>query len=218
MTKAATVSNVNSKNHSKEVIEKGIDLVKKVTSSISYKHRLKDSEELYSYLMSKLVNILNKYEYERNIPFECFARKSLNGHAFNFIRDHSRTVRVPRKYSELNLQYNALLKKNPKLKFEEAVKKLGVKSSDLLNAMEASQMTFAEINDYREFVSGLPDENLLVLNYLKHMDYEMREILEEIYIDQKPMHRVFQKRKISVAEGQKRLSEVLDKIQSLRDE
>lgn len=193
-------------------------LVQQVSIYITNKYRLKDQEELRSYLADKLVLILNKFEPERKIPFECFARKSLNGYAFNFIRDQARAVKVPRRHSELNLRLKALQRKNPRVSMSEAAIQLKVSEADLYKAVEAANTSFTELNDYREFCTEQSSSNPLALNFLKALDPNLREILEEIYLDSRPIHKVFQNRGITPQKGKILVKEIVKKIQFLMEE
>lgn len=193
-------------------------LVQQVSIYITNKYRLKDQEELRSYLTDKLVLILNKFDEGRNIPFECFARKSLHGYAFNFIRDQARAVKVPRRHSELNLRLKALQRKNPSLNVSEAAVMLKVSEAELYKAVEAANTSFTELNDYREFCTEQNSSNPLALNFLRAMDHNLREILEEIYLDSRPIHRVFQNRGITPQKGKILIKELVEKIQFLMEE
>lgn len=234
MTKSAVTSLVNKNvdpgkfNH--ELYVEGISLVNKVCNGFCFKYRIKDIEELHSHLIEKLVLIANKFEAGRNIPFRFFAIKSLNGYAFNFIRDHGRTIKIPRKYSELYLRYNALKKKNSysqSLTVAKAAELLVVDVELLRKSIEAASLRFSEINDYSEYENSSKfsshhslidtNEHSAALSCIKNMPLEHREILEEIYLDNKPKNRVFLNRGLTPAAGEKLLSAILKQLEELRD-
>lgn len=212
----------------KALYKEGIELVKRITNSFCFKHRIKDREELHSYLIEKLALILNKYDESRQIPFKYFANKSLMGYAFNFVRDHGRTIKIPRKYSELYLKYLALKKKSfpqKKLSIEMASEILNIDYDLLSKAIEASSLKFLEINDFREFdsVAG-SNANLNILSnaaaysYIRELDSTTREILEDIFLDSKNKDRVFYNKGLTPSQGQKLLEGVISKLAELKED
>lgn len=196
----------------------GLSLVKGFSKTFSYKHRIKDSEELESYLTEKIALIIQKYEPNRGIPFKCYAIKSLNGYALNFIRDHGRTIKIPRKFSDLYLKYSALKKRsaNYRLTIEDAARELGVDQIQLSKAVEAADLHFTDINDFTEFCSDSESDNAAI-NYIRNLDIETRELLEEIFLDGRKKHRAFFNRGISPGRGNKIIEEVIAEIRSLRE-
>lgn len=224
MTKNTIFFNVNNeldRHERKKLSLEGIELAEKICNNFCFKYRIKDREELYSYLLEKLAIILNKFDKGRNIPFRFFASKSFTGYAYNFIRDHGRTIKIPRKYSELYLKFNALKKKrNGKLSVDEAAEILEVEKKFLREAIEASSLRFSEITDYGEY-SGeclISTAESAAHLFIKNLNLYHREILEEIYVDGKSPNKVFLNKGLTPSQGERLVKKLIEEIYELSDD
>lgn len=97
-------------------IQLGMDLAKIIANQKAYKHNL-DADNLYSFLLEKfcskiLPKLISAKQTNKYKP-KAFIIKSLNGYALNFLRDHSRPIKISRKYKDLYMQERAMLKRQP---------------------------------------------------------------------------------------------------------
>lgn len=196
---------------------KGLTLIKQIVNTFYYRYRIIDKEELKSHLTEKLVLIIRKYDISLGIDFKYFAIPSLKGYAFNYIRDHGRTVKVPRKYCELYIKYNALNRKNDyKLSIEEASKLMNVDLELLRVALEATNLKFSEIDSYNSTLICNKSKNFST-SYIESLPLLVREMLEEIFLDNIQEERVFLNRGLTPSKGREILQKYLNEIFKLKD-
>lgn len=195
----------------------GLKLVDQVANTFYYKYRILDKQELASHLTEKLVLIISKFDTSRGIEFKYFAMPSLKGYAYNYVRDHGRIVRIPRKYSELYMKYNSLNKNNGhKLPIKEAALMMGIEEELLSTALTAAGSKFPEISSFN---STLVCNNGLSMGeaFLKSIPHNIYEMLEEIYLDKTSEDRVFLKRGLTPKRGRELVSPYLKEIHKLRE-
>lgn len=199
-----------------ELYIEGLQIVNKIVNSFSYKYRIIDKEELKSYLVEKLVLVIKKFDRTKGIKFKYFAIPSLQGYGWNFIRDHGRIVRVPRKYSELYMKFSALNRKNDyKLTISEAAIKMDVDETLLRTALEAANTRFFEITNYNETIECNKNYNEAIL-YMKSIPKHIYEIIEEIYLDGIAEERVFFQYGLTPLQGRRLINNYLSKIHKLK--
>ena len=163
-----------------------------------------------------MVLVITKFDSKRNIKFKYFAIPSLRGYAWNFIRDHGRIIKIPRKYCELYMKYNSLNKKKDfKLTIPEAAKLMEIDEQLLRTALEAANLKFSEITTYNS--SLVCDKSLdLSTVYIKNLPKDIYEMLEEIYIDNIDEKKVFLNRGLTPLKGRKIIQKYLDEIFKLQ--
>lgn len=200
-----------------ELYNTGLKLINQIVNTFSHKYRIIDKTELKSHLTEKLVLIMNKFDASREIPFKYFAIPSLKGYAWNYIRDHGRTVKVPRKYSELYMKFNSLNRKyDYKLTVPMAAELMEIDEELLRTALEASNLKFSEITSFNSTL--ICDKSLdLATAYVRNIPEYIYSILEEIFIDEKVEEKVFLKYGLSPHQGRRLIKPYLENIFKLRD-
>lgn len=199
-------------------------LVKNFSRHFCYRYRIKDIEELEGYLMEKMILIMKKFDKSRNVNFYHYAKKCLNGYSFNFLRDKCRIVKIPRKYSDLNLKFQKFLRKSSspndndsKRKFCE---KYSVDPKELEEAIKATTTSFSEINNYIEKLidSNSPDYNPFCKNYLRSIPQRDIEILQDIFVLNKKPERVFLNWGLSPCQGYKLIKNHVQELLKIRSD
>lgn len=200
-----------------ELYNQGLVLITQLTNIFCYRYRIIDKQELISHLTEKLVLIIKKYDASRGINFKYFAIPSLRGYAWNYIRDHGRTVKVPRKYSELYLKYNSLNRKNNyKLSIEEASQLMNIEPGLLRTALEATSLKFSEISSYNSSLLCNKSTDMAI-SFLQLLPKGIYELLEEIFIDGVQEEKAFLSRGLTPQQGRELLKPYLKEIFKLKD-
>lgn len=195
-----------------------LTLVRKFSKSFCYKHRVKDEEELESYLMEKIILIDRKYDSSRGVSFKNFAFKCMSGYSFNFLRDKSRTVKIPRRYSDLNIKFRSFQRKNPLNSKELFCSTFDVKISELNEAIVAASTRFTEITDYNANVNLFPEYNSLCNNYIRSISQRDIEILQDIYVCNKKPEKVFLEWGVTPTQGNRIITEHIENLKVLQSE
>lgn len=199
-----------------ELYIEGLHVVNKIVNSFAFRYRIIDKEELKSYLVEKLVLVIKKFNPERGIKFKYFAVPSLQGYGWNFIRDHGRIVRVPRKYSELYMKFSSLNRKNGyKLTIPEAAILMNIDETLLRVALEAANTQFCEITNFNEVIECDKSYSEAIL-HMKSIPKHIYDMLEEIYLDGIPEEKVFLNNGLTPYQGRKILLPYLSKIHKLK--
>jgi RNA polymerase sigma factor (sigma-70 family) len=179
------------------LLKEGITLVNQVTKNFCFKYRVKDREELCSFLLEKLIRVIDNYD-ESKGNFKVFAVRSLYGYSLNFLRDNCRIIKVPRKHLDVYLMYNRLKKQHSGLTLQAAADKLGIKLSVLEKALEAASLTFCEISDHH--MVGTTEQEP-IFQYIRDLPTRDREILEDIFLDRKSREKTYLKYGLSPHRG-----------------
>jgi len=195
----------------------GLKLITQLTNTFCYRYRIIDKQELISHLTEKLVLIIKKFDPSRGIEFKYFAIPSLRGYSWNFIRDHGRTVKVPRKYSEIYLRFNSLNRKNNyKLSVEEASVLMEIEPDLLRTALEATSLKFSEISSYNSTL--LCDKTKsMAISFISALPKGIYELLEDIFIDGTPEEKAFLNRGLTPQQGRELIKPYLKEIFKLKD-
>lgn len=200
-------------------------LVKGFTKKFCYRYRVKDAEELEGYLMEKIVIILRKFTPDRGVDFKHYANKCLTGYSYNFLRDKCRIVKVPRKYSDLNLKYQRYLRKNSTTDNNKNRQNFLLIHKDitkelLFEALEATSSTFTEITDYHQCKSILfstgESYNPFCKDYLSSIPQRDIEILQDIFVSERKPERVFLEWGLSPVKGYKLISHHVSELRKLQ--
>lgn len=94
-----------------------------------------------------IVKIYDTYDPDKGANFSTWVNRCLIYHMLNYLRDHSRLVKIPRKYTEIHLRMKKLIDKNPNITEEQLAEKLKVSSEIIQNVKNAFSMGFTQIND-----------------------------------------------------------------------
>lgn len=89
-----------------------LDLVSTIARSFSAKSSL-DYISLEAYLREKLLDVIKNFKKrDDGTPFNVYAKKSLNGHCKNYLRDVVLPPSIPRKHIADWVRYNKLKREN----------------------------------------------------------------------------------------------------------
>lgn len=94
-----------------------------------------------------IVKIYDTYDPSKGANFSTWVNRCLIYHMLNYLRDHSRLVKIPRKYTEIHLRMKKLLDKNPNLNDFQIAERLKVSPEVIQNVKNAFSMGFTQIND-----------------------------------------------------------------------
>lgn len=96
--------------------------------------------------------------------FSTWVNRCLNFYMLNYLRDHSRLIRIPRSYSDMYLKIRKLQKKYPSITDVEVAEILNVSVKKIRCVLEAFSMKFSgssEFCGYEETLSSEQDDGLL---------------------------------------------------------
>ena len=154
----------------------------KTIPMIARKHIKGDPSGLEGYLLEKLIHVLrNKLDHD--LPFYMkwkYISRSLNCHAKNFFRDHSRAIRLPRSIHDRYQQITAYKKKYARLKpsKEEICTALGIGTLEYDEALSEYNLQLMPIDAFNGNIGvidrGEPEENALI-NSLSDEDKRLIE-------------------------------------------
>lgn len=128
-----------------------------------------------------IVKIYDTYDPGKGANFSTWVNRCLIYHMLNYLRDHSRLVKIPRKYTEIHLRMKKLLDKNPNLTEDQLSEKLKVSSEIIQSVKNAFSMGFTQINDEilgEETSYSNEDLDILFLNK-KELLFRISELNEE---------------------------------------
>lgn len=128
-----------------------------------------------------IVKIYDTYDPSKGANFSTWVNRCLIYHMLNYLRDHSRLVKIPRKYTEIHLRMKKLLDKNPELTDNQLSEKLKVSNETIQNVKNAFSMGFTQINDEilgEETSASTEDLDLFFMNK-KELLFRISELTEE---------------------------------------
>ena len=132
-------------------------------------------EDLYSEACLSLVKLVRRYDPTRGVTFGAYAKVGINGYLYNYIRDKSRSIKVPRQYISIFLKMNRLERELGKtLTINELVTLTGISEELILKTKEAMASSHSQIN-----------EQIIADSYESHTDSEL--LYEELNLDQEAM-------------------------------
>jgi len=181
--KSKIINNENIVTESNRV-KVGLDLAERMALKYSSRGRV-PVDDLLSFLHEKLAIILRKYDTGKSDNFIGYTNKCLQGYCFNYIRDHARLVKVPRRYSEIYLLYMSAIKKHGQISIPKASELLNITTFELNAALEALRVEVNELNNFTESIAAsngydpVEDE----YQYIRDLPPKEKKILEYYYQD-----------------------------------
>lgn len=107
-------------------------------------------EELRDAAKEYIVKIYSTWDGSKGANFSTWVNRCLNYHMMNYLRDHSRMIRIPRSYSDNYLKIRKLKNKDPKISNKAISEQLNIP----LEKVNAIEQAFAiKINNNVEYAN-----------------------------------------------------------------
>lgn len=118
------------------LIKEHIPAAKKVAKGFANKYNL-DYTEFESLVMQKIIEVADRYNPIRG-PFKPYLLNSLRGYCFNFMRDSSRAVKLPRNFTDILLR---------SYKYKKTIGDWSAPNSEVAAAIEVTEEELEEVLD-----------------------------------------------------------------------
>ena len=112
-------------------------------------------DELRQQACEYILSIYRSWDQSKGANFSTWINRNLSYHMFNYLRDSSRLVKIPRSYSDLNLKMRRLTQQNPSITSKDMAKILKVSATKVESVQEAFAMSFTEITEYNQVEEDL---------------------------------------------------------------
>lgn len=116
-------------------------------------------EDLRDVALEYIVRLRKTWDPSKGANFSTWVNRNLQFHMLNYLRDHSRLVRIPRSYSDLYLKIRKYLLQEPPISDEAIAEKEGVSIKKVAQVRKAFSMTFTELNDQSEVIESELEED-----------------------------------------------------------
>lgn len=133
-------------------------------------------EDLRDVALEYIVRLRRTWDPKKGANFSTWVNRNLQFHMLNYLRDHSRLVRIPRSYSDLYLKIRKYLLQEPPMTDEMIAEIEGVSTKKVAQVRKAFSMTFTELNDQSELIESELEED----SSLESLFSTNREILFKI--------------------------------------
>lgn len=192
-----------------------IKLAKQMAKTHAYKYK-QDLAEITDYLLEKVAILWLRYDKTRGISFRHYASSSLKGYLLNYLRDQTRSIRIPRRLLYLYLREQALLKKSFVYESDEAIAAdLGVTLQELRDCRQAVQQQTTSLTELaKTYDSPLTCANAAI-EYLRDSPLEDISLLEMRYQDKMSWQAIAKELNKPIAEVIARANELLRNITTL---
>ena len=169
-----------------EYIKEQMPLAVRIAKGFAKKYGLCETE-LISMAMQKLVEVGNRYDPSTGKNFKSYVLASVRGYCFNYMRDHSRKIKLPRRFTDLLLKQYKYQKTYGawNLTIPELAEKIGVEPRELEEVHLAMNMTFTEIKDTHAVSDFEEYDDRRRMLAIASLDKKTRGILEMFYLDGK---------------------------------
>ncbi|MGK7892500.1 MAG: sigma-70 family RNA polymerase sigma factor [Xenococcus sp. (in: cyanobacteria)] len=172
------------------LLKEGIALASQVAKNFHLKTQI-PADELESFLLEKLVVILKKYDPQTSENFKGYVTRCFQGYCLNYLRDHSKPIKIPRKFSDLYLKRNAIKRTYSNISDAEVAKEMGISASELRKAVDAITIGFSSLTTYSDSVYAIEDIVESVMSspeedeimYIRNLPEQERQILEYHFFD-----------------------------------
>lgn len=111
-------------------------------------------DELESVARMCLMKSAKSYDPSKPANFSTWVNRCLHLHLLNYLRDKSRILKMPRKYTEIYLKSRKLKKQNPDITVKEIAKALDVEEYQVVEVNECFNTKILDIYYFEEEVLG----------------------------------------------------------------
>lgn len=133
-------------------------------------------EDLRSVALEAMVKLYDKWDPSR-ANFSTWLNRALTYQVLNYLRDHSRMIKIPRSYSDVYMRIRRFIGENPDISDEKLAKKTKIPINLITETREAYKTTFLEINEETE----MPVNNIkLDEDSIDKMYKDYGDIIEKI--------------------------------------
>ena len=183
-----------------ELIKNHIGAAKKVAKGFANKYNL-DYTEFESLVMQKIIEVANRYNPTRG-DFKPYLLNSLRGYCFNYMRDSSRAVKLPRHFTDILLRSYRYKKTvgNWEAPDEEVATAIEVDVDELKEVHNAMAIRYVEIKDCHLVTEEENFEFNQMRSRLGDLPPKAYDMLEAYYMHNKTYKEISQIFKVSVAE------------------
>ncbi len=116
-------------------------------------------EELRDVALEYIVRLHKTWDSTKGANFSTWVNRNLQFHMLNYLRDHSRLVRIPRSYSDLYLKIRKYLLEDPSMSDNEIAKRIEISAKRVGQVRKAFSMSFTELNDHSELVEDQVEDD-----------------------------------------------------------
>lgn len=106
-------------------------------------------DELRSVALEAMVKLYDKWDPSR-ANFSTWLNRSLTFQVLNYLRDHSRMIKMPRLYADTYMKIRKITGANPEISDEEVAEQTGLDANLISETRKAYQVTYQEINEDTE--------------------------------------------------------------------
>ncbi len=114
-------------------------------------------EDLRSVALEAMVKLYDKWDPSR-ANFSTWLNRSLTFQVLNYLRDHSRMIRMPRLYADVYMKIRKIIGANPDIPDYEVAEQTGLDEILIRETRKAYLVTYTEINEDTEM--PIEDEEL----------------------------------------------------------
>lgn len=181
-------------------------------------------EELRSVALEAMVKLYDKWDPSK-ANFSTWLNRALTFQVLNYLRDHSRMIRMPRLYADTYMKIRKIIGSNPDISDQDVAEQTGLSESLIRETRRAYQVTYLEINEDTEMPSEdiLKDEDSLekmmddykgTLTRLADLPEKDYEFLTDVYIHKRAYSTIARKNPgINTSEKiRERTEEILSKV------
>lgn len=183
-------------------------------------------EDLRSVALEAMVKLYEKWDPSK-ANFSTWLNRSLTFQVLNYLRDHSRMIRMPRVYADTYLKIRKIIGENPDIPDDVVAEKTGIDEFTIRETRRAYQIQYLEINEDTEMpVDGIDlEEDSLrkmlndykgTLEKLADLPEDEYEFLVDVYIHKRASSTIARKNPgVNTAERvRERTQEILSKVLS----
>lgn len=194
-----------------------IDLTQKVAWGFAKKYCL-DKIEIESLCMQRLVEIASRYDPSkcRSKTFRPYLLQCLKGYCFNYMRDNSRKIRVPRQYSDIMLKkYKYIRQKGSHdMTNDQIAKAINICPKLLEEVDMATRMTFTQVRDHHIVEDNFNFRNRDALYAIANLSEENEKLLNMYYVKEASVKDIAKELKLSAKTVKRQLNELVTMIHS----
>lgn len=187
-------------------------------------------DELRSVALEAMVKLYDKWDPSR-ANFSTWLNRSLTFQVLNYLRDHSRMIKMPRLYADTYMKIRKIVGVNPDIPDEEVSEQTGLDLNLIRETRKAYQVVYQEINEDTEMpfedeeldkdtLSRMFDDYDEALKRLADLPEKDYEFLVDVYINKRAYSTIARKNPgICNAEKiRQRTEEIMVKVITEEDE
>lgn len=123
-------------------------------------------EELRDAALEYIVRIYDSWDQSKGANFSTWVNRCLQFHMLNYLRDHSRLVKIPRSYSDLYLKIRKCLIADPDISDDKIAEKLQVTVKKVRAVRQAFAMSFSQVTEYSNIIEAEYETELTMGDFL----------------------------------------------------